>query len=47
MSPKFNQLKQTKMASILDLLNSDIGKTLISGASQQLGQDKAKTTSVL
>ena len=35
------------MASILDLLNSDIGKTLISGASQQLGQDKAKTTSAL
>ncbi len=35
------------MASILDLLNSDIGKTLISGASQQLGQDKAKTTSAM
>ncbi len=35
------------MASIIDLLNSDIGKTLISGASQQLGQDKAKTTSAM
>lgn len=35
------------MASILDLLNSDIGKTLISGASQQLGQDKAKTNSAM
>jgi hypothetical protein len=35
------------MAGILDLLNSDIGKTLISGASQQLGQDQAKTSSAL
>ena len=35
------------MANILDLLNSDLGKTLISGASQQLGQDKAKTSSAL
>jgi len=35
------------MANILDLLGSDIGKTLISGASQQLGQDKGKTTSAL
>ncbi len=35
------------MGSILDLLNSDIGKTLINGTSQQLGQDKAKTTSAL
>ncbi len=35
------------MASILDLLNSDIGKTLISGASQQLGEDKTKTTSAM
>ncbi len=35
------------MASILDLLNSDIGKTLINGTSQQLGQDKAKTTKAL
>ena len=35
------------MAGILDLLNSDIGKTLINGTSQQLGQDKAKTTSAL
>jgi len=35
------------MASILDLLNSDIGKSLINGTSQQLGQDKAKTTTAL
>jgi len=35
------------MAGILDLLNSDIGKTLISGASQQLGQDKSTTTSAI
>jgi hypothetical protein len=35
------------MASILDLLNGDIGKTLISGASQQLGQDKKTTTTAL
>ncbi len=35
------------MAGILDLLNSDIVKTLINGTSQQLGQDKAKTTSAL
>ncbi|REE81651.1 uncharacterized protein DUF937 [Lutibacter oceani] len=35
------------MAGILDLLNSDLGKTLISGTSQQFGQDKGKTTSAL
>ena len=35
------------MPSILDLLNSDIGQTLINGTSQQLGQDKAKTTSAM
>ena len=35
------------MAGILDLLNSEMGKTLIKGTSQQLGQDKAKTTSAL
>ncbi len=35
------------MASILDLLNSDAGKALINGASQQLGQDKAKTTTAM
>lgn len=35
------------MGSILDLLNSDIGKTLINGTSQQLGQDKAKTTTAM
>jgi hypothetical protein len=31
------------MANILDLLNSPVGKTLINGTSQQLGQNKAKT----
>jgi len=35
------------MGNLLDLLNSDIGKTLINGASQQLGQDKAKTASAM
>ncbi len=35
------------MAGILDILNSDIGKTLISGASKQFGQDEGKTTSAL
>lgn len=35
------------MESILDLLNSDVGKTLISGTSQQLGQSEAKTSSAL
>lgn len=31
------------MAGILDILNSDLGKTLINGASQQFGQDEGKT----
>lgn len=35
------------MSSILDLLNSDLGKTLISGASQRTGQPADKTASVL
>ncbi|HHC80980.1 MAG TPA: DUF937 domain-containing protein [Flavobacteriia bacterium] len=35
------------MASIFDLLNSDLGKTLINGASQQLGQDQKTTTTAL
>lgn len=35
------------MTGLLDLLNSDIGKTLISGASEQLGQNKAQTSSAL
>lgn len=35
------------MAGILDLLNSDLGKTLVSGASQQLGQDQNQTASAL
>jgi hypothetical protein len=36
-----------RMNNILDLLNSDLGKTLINGTSQQLGQDKNKTASAL
>lgn len=35
------------MAGLLDLLNSDLGKTLISSTSKQLGQDELKTTSAL
>lgn len=35
------------MASILDLLNSDMGKQLINGASAQTGQSTDKTASVL
>ena len=35
------------MAGLLDLLNSDLGKTLVNNASSQLGQDKAKTASAL
>ncbi len=35
------------MAGLLDLLNSDLGKTLISGASKQFGQNEGKTTSAL
>lgn len=31
------------MSGILDLLNSDIGKTLINGTSKQMGQSKQKT----
>jgi hypothetical protein len=35
------------MSGILDLLNSDTGKALISGAANQTGQSEDKTTSVL
>ena len=35
------------MSGILDLLNSDLGKTIISGVAGQTGQDKSKTGSVL
>ncbi|MDV7188388.1 DUF937 domain-containing protein [Lutibacter sp. TH_r2] len=35
------------MAGILDLLNSDLGKTLISGTSKQFGQDEGKTANAL
>jgi len=35
------------MAGLLDLLNSDLGKTLVSSASSQLGQNKVQTTTAL
>ncbi|MDY7393816.1 DUF937 domain-containing protein [Aureibaculum sp. 2210JD6-5] len=35
------------MANLLDLLNSDLGKTLINGTSQQIGADKGKTASAI
>lgn len=35
------------MAGILDLLNSDLGKTIINGVSSQTGQSESKTGSVL
>ena len=35
------------MSGILDLLNSDLGKTIINGVSNQTGQDQNKTSGVL
>ena len=35
------------MAGLLDLLNSDLGKQLISGASAQTGASESKTADVL
>jgi hypothetical protein len=35
------------MAGLLDLLNSDLGKTLVNSASSQLGQNKVQTTTAL
>ena len=35
------------MAGILDLLGSDLGKTIISGVAGQTGQDENKTGNVL
>jgi len=35
------------MEKLLDLLNSDLGKSLVNNASIQLGQDKGKTSSAL
>jgi hypothetical protein len=35
------------MAGLLDLLNSDLGKTLVNNASSQIGEDKVKTASAL
>jgi len=35
------------MAGILDLLNSDLGKSIISGVAGSTGQDSSKTSSVL
>jgi len=40
-------LKTKKMAGILDLLNSDLGKSIISGVAGSTGQDANKTGSVL
>ena len=35
------------MSGILDLLNSDMGRQLVSGMSNQLGQDQSKTANAL
>lgn len=35
------------MEKLLDLLNSDLGKSLVNNTSSQLGQDKSKTASAL
>ena len=35
------------MSGILDLLNSDLGKTIVSGVAGQTGQDESKTGSLL
>ena len=35
------------MAGLLDLLNSDTGKALVSNASKQLGQNEVKTSAAL
>jgi len=35
------------MAGILDLLNSDLGKNIISGVAGQTGQDESKTSGLL
>lgn len=35
------------MEKLLDILNSDLGKSLVSNTSSQLGQDKSKTASAL
>ena len=35
------------MSGILDLLNSDLGKTIISGVSSQSGQTQEKTSNLL
>ena len=35
------------MEGILDLVNSDLGKTIINGVSQSTGTDQAKTGSAL
>ena len=35
------------MSGILDLLSSDLGKTIISGVAGQIGQDENKTGNLL
>ena len=43
LSFKKNYLKQKKMAGILDLLNSDLGKQIISGVAGSRRNDTNKT----
>ena len=45
-SVAFN-LKQIFMSGILDLLNSDLGKTIINGVSNETGQPQNKTNELL
>jgi len=47
LSFKKNYLKQKKMAGILDLLNSDLGKQIISGVAGSTRNDTNKTGNVL
>ena len=47
LSFKKNYLKQKKMAGILDLLNSDLGKQIISGVAGSTRNDTNKTGDVL
>ncbi len=35
------------MSGILDLLNSDLGKTIVNGVASQTGQDTNKTSGLL
>ena len=44
---KYNLIKKVVMAGILDLLNSDLGKQIVSGVSNSTGNDSSKTNNVL